>query len=91
MLTLNEINEYMSRLDDWALEGQSISKQLACNNFKHAIEVVNKIAEVAEAQNHHPDIAILYNIVKLTLTTHSEHCLTKKDFDVAEEIDKIKL
>jgi 4a-hydroxytetrahydrobiopterin dehydratase len=89
MLTLNEINEHMAKLGDWSLEGESISRQIFSNNFKESIEVVNKVAEIAEAQNHHPDIVILGKIVKLTLTTHSEHSLTKKDFEVAEKIDKV--
>ncbi len=89
MLPLGIINERMAQIKDWALEGNSITKDFSFGNFQEAMEFVEKIAEVAEKMNHHPDILISYNKVRLSLTTHFEHGLTSKDFDVAEEIDKI--
>jgi len=50
---------------------------------------VNKIAEAAEQANHHPDITINYNQVGISLSTHSEGGITRKDFQLAEAIDKI--
>jgi 4a-hydroxytetrahydrobiopterin dehydratase len=50
---------------------------------------VNKIAEVAEQANHHPDITINYNEVGISLSTHSESGVTEKDFWLAEAIDRI--
>lgn len=89
MLPLGLINDYMRKLSNWALEGDLIVKDFTFGNFRQALEFVNKVGEIAEKHNHHPDITISYNKVRLTLTTHFEHGLTSKDFEVAEEIDKL--
>ncbi len=91
MLTLSELSQKMEKLDNWVLDGSSIIKELQFEDFKKAIEFVNNVAEVAEKNNHHPDIFINFNVVRLNLTTHSAKALTEIDFKVAEEIDKIKL
>lgn len=89
MLTLQEIQKEMAEVNDWSLTGNSLEKSFSFTNFKESIDFVNKIGEIAEANAHHPDILINYNQVRLSLTTHSENGLTKKDFDVAKEIDKL--
>ena len=91
MMTLAELEKRMKKLKDWALEGSMIVKDNVFKNFKDALDYVNKVGELAEKQVHHPDIMIMYNHVRLSLTTHSEKGLTEKDFDLAEEIDKIQL
>ncbi|MFH1290752.1 MAG: 4a-hydroxytetrahydrobiopterin dehydratase [Nanoarchaeota archaeon] len=90
MLTLGEINEAMSDLDDWSLETSSIVKTFSFSNFKEALEFVNKVGEVAEKIEHHPDVMINFNQVRLSLMTHSENSLTRKDFKLAKEVDKIE-
>lgn len=89
MLPLSTVSERMSKLRNWALDGNSITKEKVFRNFKEGVEFVNKVAEIAEKHNHHPTILITYDSVRLTLTTYSIKGLTLKDFDVAEEIDKI--
>ena len=89
MLPLSSINERMSKLRNWALDGNSITKDKIFRNFKESLEFVNKVAEIAEKHNHHPAILINYSEVRLTLTTHSVKGLTLMDFDVAEAIDKL--
>lgn len=89
MLSLKEINELMAEVKDWSLEGDMITKSFNFSNFKEAIDFVNKVGEIAEKQNHHPGIILDYNLVRLSLTTHYEKSLTKKDFELAKEIDKI--
>lgn len=79
----------MSKLRNWALDGNSIVKDKVFRNFKESLEFVNKVGEIAEKHNHHPTILISYEIVRMTLITHSVKGLTLKDFDVAEEIDKL--
>ena len=91
MLTLGEINEAMSDLNDWSLETNAIVKIFSFNNFKEALEFVDKVGEVAEKLEHHPDIMINENQVRLMLTTHSVSSLTRKDFELAREIDKLEL
>jgi 4a-hydroxytetrahydrobiopterin dehydratase len=89
MLTLAEINQEMSSLEGWSLEGSSISKSFEFTNFKESLDFVNKVGEIAEKAQHHPDILINYNQVRLSLSTHSEGGLTRKDFSLAKEIDMI--
>ncbi|MFH1802959.1 MAG: 4a-hydroxytetrahydrobiopterin dehydratase [archaeon] len=89
MLTLAEINEAMEDLDDWSLEGEALSKVFSFGNFRESAEFVSKISEPADKLNHHPDVMINYNQVRLKLTTHTENALTKKDFELAREIDKL--
>jgi 4a-hydroxytetrahydrobiopterin dehydratase len=89
MLTLGEINQEMAFLSGWSLEGSSIAKSFEFTNFKESLDFVNKVGEVAEKQQHHPDVLINYNTVRLSLSTHSEGGLTKQDFQLAKEIDMI--
>jgi len=89
MLSLGEINQELSTLNGWSLEGSSISKNFTFSNFKESIDFVNNVGEIAEKNEHHPDIIINYNQVRLSLTTHSENGLTRKDFQLAKEIDMI--
>jgi 4a-hydroxytetrahydrobiopterin dehydratase len=91
MLTLGEISEAMEGLQDWSLESDSINKVFSFNNFRESVDFVNKVGEVAEKLNHHPDILINFNQVKLVLTTHDEHGLSRKDFELAREIDKLTI
>lgn len=90
MLTLADIQKKMESLTDWSLEGNSLVKDFQFPDFKGSLYFVNKVGELAQENNHHPDILISYNLVRLTLTTHSEHTLTEKDFDLALKIDQIK-
>lgn len=88
-MNLQEINKEMAELNGWSLTGSSIEKNFSFGNFKEAIAFVNSVGEIAEDKNHHPDIMISYDQVRLSLTTHSEKGLSKKDFEVAREIDKL--
>lgn len=89
MASLAYIQERMAKLKDWGLEMNSIMKEFNFSSFSDALVFVNKVAEIAIKQEHHPEILLSFTTVRLTLTTHSEGTLTSKDFDVAEEIDKI--
>lgn len=79
----------MSNLKGWALEGSAIMKEFAFSNFDESIDFVVKVAEISKKHEHHPEIIIDYDTVRLILTTHDENGLTDKDFNVAEDIDKI--
>ena len=88
-MNLQEITKAMEELDNWGLASNSITKEFKFENFSGSLNFVNKVGEIAEAHNHHPDITIRYNIVVLSLTTHSSDGLTEKDFEVAKEIDSL--
>lgn len=74
---------------DWSREGQEIVKKVQRKDFAGALAYVNEVGRLAEARNHHPDIAISWNKVTLRLTNHSAGGLTQADMDLAAEIDGI--
>ena len=76
-------------LAGWERAGQGIRKRYKVRNFPEAIAFVTRVAFLAEAANHHPDITINYNRVTLALITHSENALTEKDFNLATQIEKL--
>jgi len=91
-MKLNEeqIQDALARLADWNREGDWLTRDLKFENFKGAMEFVNRVAGVAEAMNHHPDILIHgWNKVRLSVMTHSEGGLTGKDFKLAERINEL--
>jgi 4a-hydroxytetrahydrobiopterin dehydratase len=73
----------------WQREGEEISRELELESFTAAIAAVNRVAALAEAHNHHPDILVHdWNTLRLTLSTHSAGGLTAADFDLAAELDR---
>ncbi len=77
---------------DWKEENEKWVKEFEFQNFVQAVDFVDKIVPLAEKADHHPNILIhSYKKVKVELTTHSEGKITQKDYDLANEIDKILL
>ena len=77
-------------MKDWKESQQEITKTFNFKDFVEAIDFVNKVRDIAERHQHHPDIFIhSYNKVKISLTTHSEGRVTDKDYTVADEVDKL--
>jgi 4a-hydroxytetrahydrobiopterin dehydratase len=74
----------------WTREGDELVKVVTRKDFGAAMVWVNQVAALAEAANHHPDIAISWNRVTLRLSTHSAGGLTALDLDLAGRIDKIE-
>jgi len=73
----------------WTREGNEIVKTVQRGDFVGALAYVNEVGQLAEARNHHPDIAISWNKVTLRLSTHSAGGLTRSDMDLAAEIDRL--
>jgi 4a-hydroxytetrahydrobiopterin dehydratase len=84
-----QIEERLQGAGDWRRgEDESIVRELKLPDFAAAMAFVNRVAELAEAANHHPDILIHgWNKVRLTLSTHSEGGITDADFRLAAQID----
>jgi 4a-hydroxytetrahydrobiopterin dehydratase len=75
---------------DWQREGQAIARDWRFADFAGAIAFVERVAEVAEEANHHPDILVHgWNKVRLTLSTHSEGGVTAADLALAERLDGV--
>jgi len=79
----------VTKLGNWRLRGDVISRGFRFVDFSGAMRFVKRVARLAEAANHHPDITISYNKVRLALTTHDEGGLTEKDFMLARRINKL--
>lgn len=74
----------------WTLEGDAIVRERKLADFAQAIAFVNRVAELAEEANHHPDILVHgWNRVRLELSTHSAGGLTEADFVLARQIDTL--
>lgn len=89
LLSENEIRDRLTTVPDWSRDGRTIRRRFELADFKAAMDLANRIADRAEAANHHPDIAIAWNKVSLALTTHSAGGLTDLDFRLAAEIDAL--
>jgi 4a-hydroxytetrahydrobiopterin dehydratase len=91
-MKLNEtqINQSLSQIGEWRRDGNTLVRDFKFENFKRAIDFVNRIAAEAEALDHHPDILVHgWNNVRLSVTTHSEGGLTEKDFNLANRINGV--
>ena len=86
-LSDEEIEERLAGLDGWKREGDAIQRTFELDDFKGSVDFVNRITPEAEGMNHHPDLAISWSKVKVTITTHSEGGLTGNDFELARKVD----
>lgn len=87
LLTDDEIDERLAALEGWSREGNAIARTYELADFVGAIDFVRSLVEPAEEMNHHPDLAVSWNEVRVTITTHSEGGLTASDFELANRID----
>lgn len=88
-LSNEAIDQRLVKLQGWSYQGKELHKRFTFKSFLPGIEFVNKIAHAAESAGHHPDITINYNVVGISLSTHSEGGVTQKDFDLASKIDQV--
>jgi 4a-hydroxytetrahydrobiopterin dehydratase len=83
----DRIAERLAALSGWERQGDEIVKTFELPTFPDAIAFVTRIADRAEAANHHPDLDIRYRKVRVALSTHDAGGLTDQDFDLASEIE----
>jgi 4a-hydroxytetrahydrobiopterin dehydratase len=84
-----EAQERLGALDGWERAGEAIEKSFKRGDFVGAVEFVSRLVEPAEEMNHHPDVAISWETVTITIATHSEGGLTAADFELAAKIDAL--
>jgi 4a-hydroxytetrahydrobiopterin dehydratase len=84
-----EIEAGLRSLDGWSRDGDAISKEFKLGDFAGSVQFVNTITPVAEGMNHHPDLAISWDTVTVSLSTHPEGGLTRNDFELAARIDAL--
>lgn len=90
-LTEEEVRRLLLQVPGWAAEGNKrIWREFGCRDFAAAVDLVNRIAEIAEEEQHHPDILIhRYKRVRVELSTHAIKGLSENDFIVAAKINSI--
>ena len=88
-LARREAEELARQVPNWSMIDGALEKEVRFEDFTEAMRFVNRVAEVAEEENHHPDIKISYNKVHLTLSTHSIGGLSLNDFIVAAKIERL--
>ena len=74
----------------WIESDNKLIREFKFNDFEEAISFINKVAEISERDNHHPEIYNIYNTVKLSLCTHDKgSIITDKDYNLAQKIDEL--
>jgi 4a-hydroxytetrahydrobiopterin dehydratase len=85
----SEVEERLASLDGWERAGEAIEKRYKRGDFVGAVAFVQSLVAPAEEMNHHPDVAISWETVTVTVSTHSESGLTAADFELAAKIDSL--
>ena len=87
LLSQEEIETRLNEVKGWRQDGRAICRDFLFPSFGEAVAFVNRVAEVAEEADHHPNIAIDYKRVSLSITTWASGGLTRRDFRLAGKID----
>ena len=88
-LSPDQITEKLKALPAWERRGEMIAKQYTFKEFMDGIRFINRIAEIAEQMDHHPnDIIVNYRRITFTLTTHDQGGISEKDFKLADAIER---
>ena len=91
---ITEIHKYLKKVDGWDVKNDEkkiyfSEKNFNFKNFSNSQNFINKVGEISEAENHHPDISFGWGYAKIIITTHAIEGLSKNDFILAAKIDQI--
>jgi 4a-hydroxytetrahydrobiopterin dehydratase len=89
LLSPEEVTRCLAGLSGWELKGKTIEKKFRFADFRVAMAFVNRVADLAEVADHHPDLLIHYRQVTVVLWTHAADGLTERDFRLAADIDRV--
>lgn len=89
LLEPSALDEGLAGLPEWRREGDVIVRAVRSASFRAAIDLVNRVADAAEAADHHPDIEIVWRRVTFRLTSKASGGLTQRDLDMAAQIDSL--
>tara|TARA_B100000963_G_scaffold33080_1_gene24557 strand:+ start:967 stop:1305 length:339 start_codon:yes stop_codon:yes gene_type:complete len=90
----SEIHKYLKKVDGWNVESDKdesyyLIKEFSFNNFKESQKFVNKVSDIAEEENHHPDLSFGWGYCRVKIFTHAIKGLAESDFILAAKIDKV--
>jgi 4a-hydroxytetrahydrobiopterin dehydratase len=89
LLSDSEIEARLAEHPGWERRGDAISKSFRRGDFVGSVNFVKTLVEPAEAMNHHPDLAISWDEVTVSIATHSEGGITAADFELAAKVDAL--
>ena len=84
-----DIEKRLLHFPDWDYFDNALHAEFEFDNFKDCFSAMSRIAFECEAQNHHPNWSNVYNVLKITVSTHDVNGVTKKDFKLVKAIDAI--
>ena len=84
-------NKIKSDLIEWAIQNELLVKEFVFSTFQDSLNFVNVVAKIADEADHHPDIFISYNRVKISLITHDLGEISEKDYSLAKEIESLEV
>lgn len=87
-----ELRQHTRRIPDWEVadDESGISRSYSFDDFAGALTFVNRVGELAEQQNHHPDIAFGWGRAEVSFTSHDSGGLTERDIEMAAKVDQIE-
>ena len=89
LLSAEELDAALPGIPEWRVADGRLRRTVVCPSFRDAIELVRRVADIAEELDHHPDIDIRYRTVHLTLWTHDRGGVTEFDLEAARRIDRL--
>jgi 4a-hydroxytetrahydrobiopterin dehydratase len=89
-LSQEESEKLLKQIPGWTLKENKIYANYRFKDFKQAVDFINKMARVAEAEGHHPDFCVHYNKIDITLWTHAIGGLSENDFILAAKLNALK-
>lgn len=92
-LNKRQIEKYLPKTPGWSASAdfKKIGREFKFNDFNEAVKFINRVAELAESEGHHPDLHVFYNRVFIELWTHAINGLSENDFILAAKINTIKI
>jgi 4a-hydroxytetrahydrobiopterin dehydratase len=85
----DDVRILLKEIPQWSLKDKAIERIFQFKDFRESIKFVNRVADAAEQENHHPDIHIYYSKVHIVLSTHKIGGLSRNDFILAAKIDEL--
>ena len=76
-------------MNEWKEENNWLVREFKFKNYLQTIEFINKITDIAQLQDHHPNINFTYGYCKISLQTHDDKAITNKDYKLAKAIDQL--
>ena len=86
-----EILDNLSKISKWVYNNRYLEREIEFSKYLDSIEFLNKVAIIAEKQDHHPKLTSNFKSLLIQLTTHDTKGISQKDFQLAKAIDTIKL